>query len=429
MLLGRSLYIRGSKCWQYEQLEAGTGANLRAVGRLCEEASAVSPDRLILIFEPEGMAHESVETPRVNRAVFASLARIRRDHPVVSSFNVGWGIEWPEPAAGGTYSTLLHSELAPGLVHVNETCSNPRRRWSRVWTLYTAIEALLKATPSAAKVRHCIILTSGFSATATYSLGRRSFRSWVGTMSDRDWKTLWTLISDPEDNSPAVMAETDFRGSGIVAVLPTEQMHVCPFWSELVKSGRVESVIGLDELAAAASGISVNHPGNLAAVFPKQHELDRYLVAGSILGMTLFAMLFVGTLNDARRFKKAQQDSKLHWADKEERLQVLKHNEREMLALRSRLPDQRKVTIANVQDEVLAVAAAIPDSLLLRSVMMSEDGSVEIEALVIAPNFDVERTRASLSDYGFVPDAARGWLYDAARGNLKIRGTYSVRQP
>ena len=54
----------------------------------------------MVVFEPEGLAHQAVDCPRVGHSVFATLARVRGEHPVVASESLGWGIERPEPARG-----------------------------------------------------------------------------------------------------------------------------------------------------------------------------------------------------------------------------------------------------------------------------------------------------------------------------------------
>src|ERR1700678_3858792 len=105
LLLGRTIWTRDAGGWRHESLEPGAGLAPRAAERLAEILSVPAPGRTIVVFEPEGMAHDVVETPRVNRRVFASLARVRGEHPVVVSENLGWGVEYPEPGPGGELVT------------------------------------------------------------------------------------------------------------------------------------------------------------------------------------------------------------------------------------------------------------------------------------------------------------------------------------
>jgi hypothetical protein len=424
IVLGRSIFFRESGRWQCEPFDLAIGSHVRAVGRLNEILSVNTTGPVVLIYEPEGMAHESVETPKVNRTVFASLARIRRDHPVVSSVNVGWGIEWPEPAAGGTYSTLLHSELSPGLVQLKGRNTQALGQLSRTWTLYTVIEAMMKGRASVSNTRHCIVLTPGFAAVAACGMGRRSFRAWTGIMSERDWDSLWTIIVDPEERSPRALMDPEPKETGIVAVVENDPTLICPFWSKLNKMGKVETVLGLDELAEYATKLSENHPGNLLKVFPKSRELKRHLIAGSVLGISLSIGLIVASFNDTRDYKKAQVDSQRSWTGQEERLECLKHNQREMLELRSRLLGEPKVLIADMHAEMLALESAIPDSIVLRSIVASADGKIEVEAFIVGPDFDSERARAAFEDFGFFPDAAKGWSYNTTERSFKFQGTY-----
>src|SRR5580658_8780388 len=123
ILLGRTVWTRVAGDWKRRSFDGGSGMASPAILSRAEFLSGEPPARTVVVFEPEGMAHQAVDTPRVSRSVFATLAKIRNDHPVVMSEHLGWGIEPPESAQGGAFSTLLHSELSPGLIHLREACN------------------------------------------------------------------------------------------------------------------------------------------------------------------------------------------------------------------------------------------------------------------------------------------------------------------
>ena len=426
MILGSNVWTRDSRGWQLEPFELSAEANTGVSRRLGEIVAESPLLRTVLVFEPREMAHECVETPKVGRAVFASLARIRSDHPVVASMNLGWGIEWPEPMAGGTYSTLIHSELSPGLVYLRDACLQTKCRLVAVWTPYTAIEALLKARSSQYKVRHGIILAPSFVAIATYGLGRRSFRAWAGPLSDRDWKAVSIVIGDFEVRKVALNSDTESRKSGIVVISDLDPAKTYPFWNELRGSGRVEAIVGIDALAESATKIPVGHPGNLMEVFPRMRNLDPYLIAASVAGFAAFAALGVIAQNKGSQFEKANTAIQWRLTELNARLNTLKSNQRDMLLLQKQMPDSSDSLPTGRRDALSSLAAAIPDALTLTSLLLARDGEFEIEALIVGVGFDPESARASLANSGFVPDSDKGWVYDPVGAKLRVRGRYNV---
>jgi hypothetical protein len=187
--------------------------------------------------------------------------------------------------------------------------------------------------------------------------------------------------------------------------------------------------MGLDEIAEAAAGIPGNHPANLLAAFPMPYGLDRYLFVGSVLGITLTAVLFVASLRDAKKFRQTQIESELRRSGQRKLVASLEHNRGEMDALRAQIPDEPNVFVTDVHLETISLAAAIPDALLLQSLKLSDNGDFEIEALTVGSGFDPKTTRTALSDYGFIPDSSKGWVYDAASGKVNVRGKYGIHTP
>ena len=193
MLLGRTVWTRDDGVWRHQAFFGADGDARNSVTRLAEALSAAPGERMIAIFEPDGISHQTAETPKVSRTAFASLARVRNEHSVVESENLGWGIEYPELGPSGAFSTLIHSELTPGLIHVRNSCARVGSRLSAAWSAYTAAVVCANSGSSAPKAKFVLMLIPEYAAVATFGGGKRSFRSWSGPMSERDWKAFSVL--------------------------------------------------------------------------------------------------------------------------------------------------------------------------------------------------------------------------------------------
>ena len=423
-ILGRSVWMRESSGWRPEPFEFGTGSNIGATKRFREFAATHSPCRMVLIFEPFEMVHECIETPKVDRAVFATLARIKRDHPVVAATNLGWGIEWPEPASGGTYSTLIHSEMAPSLVNLKEAFANAKCRLTSAWSGYTAVEALMKSRLTTPGARYGVVLTCNFVAIATCDIETRSFRSWAGPMAERDWRSLFLLLSKSDEKTTISNAKTESRLGGIVVIAEQEPSSICPFWNDNQFSSRVEAVVGLDSLAEAASKIPTRHPANLLEAFPRPFNLDRYLIAAAITGIAA-SITFAGIAsNDTHLIEATEAATKQRITDISDHLGHLRGNQREMHLLRAQVPDSSDYSSIRIHSSLLELAEAIPDELTLTSLSIDRTGRFEIEALVVGESLNSDLFRDALLRNGFTPDKPDGWKYNVARGALEVRGKY-----
>lgn len=424
MILGRTVWARDANGWRRESFDAGMGPDAGAMLRLAEILSANHVGRSAIVFEPEGVAHETVETPNVSREVFASLARVRSEHPVVDSGDLGWGIEHPDPAPGGTFSTLIHSELAPGLVYLRDACNRAQNRFSAAWTGYTAIAACVDNCRPAHRARLGVILTNGFSAVATCGLGKRSFRAWFGAMAERDWKAFSLLIGDSEPRPSPSIADAAIRRGGIVVISEGDPGLVCPFWDKLRASGRVKAVVDMEVLATSVARIPASHPANLLEAFPVPHSLNRQLAAATIVGFSSFAVLGAIALNDRNGFNDADASASIRAMDLRAHLKNLNNNQREMLQLRRQALDGPKSLPVGRHEALLGLAAAIPDALTLTSFTIGKDGEFELEALIIGVGFDSEGVQRALAKLGFVPNSNGGWMYDAPGNRLLVRGRY-----
>ncbi len=422
LLLGRCVWARGAGGWRRESFEGGPAGAAAAVARLGELLTARPPGVRMLVFEPEGLAHQALETPKVSRGVFASLARVRSDFPVVGSESLGWGIEPPEATPAGGFSTLLHSELAPGLVSLRDACAREDSRMDGAWSAYTAAVACAKSNAMAGRARFLIILASDFVGVATCTVGKRSFRSWAGPMSERDWKAFSALIGDSDARSSGSIGDPGMRRGGIAVIADGEPKRLCPLWGELHASGRVAVVMDFDALASGVSRIPKRHPANLAEAFPRALNLDWYVASALAAGLCGALAMGALDLHTRRQIRSEDLADRARLAVLEDRITELGRNQREMLRLEGEFPGDADAAHHSTHDALVGLAVAIPDAVTLNSLELGLDGGFAIEAVVVGPSFDPEGLRRGLSLAGFEADAHEGWVYDAASGRLAIRG-------
>jgi len=427
MLLGRTVWTRDSGGWRREVLHEGAASE--PVARLAEVLSDIPSERSIAVFEPDGIAHQTIDTPKVNRAAFASLARVRDQHPVVESENLGWGIEYPDPGPGGVFSTMIHSELTPGLVYVRDACDRAGCPLSSAWSAYTVAAACVKPGRSAPMRRFVLILTTEFCAVAACGGGKRFFKKWVGPMSERDWKAFSGTIGDNEASPSRSRAETGLRRGSIVVIAEGEPERTCPIWRDLRETGRVEAVLDLDAFASSAARIPTAHPGNLVEAFPRPRDLNRILVVTAIAGLSAAVGLGAAVFGERKQLRAEYETQRTRATDLEGRLRHLSHNQREMSHLRNEAPDGSGPRPVAMHEALAALAAAIPDALTLTSLTIGIDGGFELEAMVVGARFDSEDARRTLERSGFAPANDKGWVYDAGAARLWVRGKYGDARP
>lgn len=420
-LLGRTVWKRKSEGWVHESFE--TGQAPRAVDRLIEILSEPAVESsAVVVFEPEGIVHQAVETPRVKRAIFATLARIRDEHPVVDSENLGWGIEYPEPGPGGTFVTLMHSELTPGLIHLCDACDRAGGTISAAWSAYTVAAACMKPLPFATRARFVLILAPGFAAIASCNRGKRSFRGWAGPMTERDWRSFLAVAGEPEIRASLSIAETKLACGSFVVISEGVPEKMCPVWADLCTAGRIESVLDFDAFATSAGCISTSHPSNLIDAFPKPLDLDRPILVAGVVGLTIGLALSVNMLGISKQTSAEDEVGKVKIASLKDHLLRLESNQREMALLRNRLPSIPESLPVVSHDALTSLTAAIPDALTLTSLVIGKNGDFEIEAIVEGTGFDPNETRHSLAKCGFAPWSSGGWVFEPGTGHLSVRG-------
>jgi hypothetical protein len=387
--------------------------------------SVACKERTVVVFEPEGIAHQTVESPKVNRSVFASLARVRNDHPVVASEGLGWGIECPEPTQGGTFSTLLHSEMTPGLLHLHDACVRAGSSLS-AWSAYTAATACVRARSALATARFVLILVPGFAAVATCARGRRAFRRWTGPMEDKDWRALLALIGDSEGRPAPSMKEAKPRHVRICVIAEGEPGYLCPVWEEIRGTGRLEEVVGLEAFAAGAARLAANHPGNLVEGFPRPRRLDRYLVGAVASCLTVAAAIAADIPNGLARLKAADASSASRVSALEGRLEALRRNQGEMEKLRGEALQGPGPLQVGRHQALVDLAAALPEGLTLTSLSIDKNDGFAIKAIVVGADFDPEGTRRALDRIGFRAEGPKGWEFNAFLGTLSVCGRYAA---
>jgi len=225
------------------------------------------------------------------------------------------------------------------------------------------------------------------------------------------------------------MAEAAIRRGTIVVIAEGEPERTCPIWKDLSASGRVEAVVDLESFALSAARIPASHPANLVEAFPRPRDLDRLLVAAAVTGFSAALALGAAALEARRHLRAEGEADRVRALNLEARLSRLGDNEREIVRLRNEAPDGPGPLPAGRHAALIRLAAAIPDTLTLSSLIIEMDGGFELEALVIGGEFDPEKTRSSLERCGFAPTKDKGWVYDAGAGKLFVRGVYGEGRP
>ena len=429
MLLGRGVWTRGPAGWRRKSFEEGASSGAAAVAHLADCLSGGGPGTALAVFEPEGIGHQAVETPRVGRAVFATLERVRNEHAAVTSETLGWGIEMPEPAQGGAFSTLMHYEMAPGLVDVCDTCDLRGARLAVAWSAYTAAVFCMKPGLTGARTRFSLVLVPGFAAVSAHGGGRRSFRSWVGPMSERDWKAFSALVGDMDARTPPSMSEAGLRRGGITVIADGDPGLICPIWGEMGSSGRVEAVLSLDALADSAARLKPSHPANLVEAFPRPRQLNRYLVGATAMGLTLAVASGASSLTLRRQLHTEDGASRGRTSALQGHLAALERNQGSMRRIREEMPEGDGLPLAERHDALAALAAAVPETVTLTSLTIARDSSFEIQAMVVGSGFDMEGFRAALNRGGFTWANPSGCSYDASSCRLLVSGRYGWSRP
>ncbi len=422
IVLGRCVWTFASGSWRRESFEAGPGGTADSFARLEGILSGAPPRRWRLVFEPEALGHHAVETPKVSRSVFASLAKVRSEYPVVESETLAWGIECPESAQGGAYATLLHAEVTPGLARLRDACSRAGSRMEGAWPAYTAAVAAARASVPASNARFLLILADGFSAVATCVAGKRSFRAWVGPMSERDWKAFSSLVGDADTRLSSSMADPSLRRGSLAVIADGEPGELCPLWGELHGSGRVAAVMKMDALAAGVARLPAAHPANLTETFPVPRNLNGLFAGMVVFGFAAAVALGGLALRCRARIERERAATEARAAQLEGRLKSLGRNRDEMSRLRSETPPGLDARRVSWRDTLLGLSAAIPDSVTLTSLIVRRDNSLEIEAMVVGPGFDPEALRRVIEKMGVALAPSEGWAFSPTSGRLAIRG-------
>lgn len=370
----------------------------------------------MLVFEPRGMAHPAVETPRVSRKVFAMLARVRSEHPVVCSDALGWGMEPPQAGASGSFETLMHYEMTPGL---SKIVDGDVAAVDAAWSAFTAAAELARVCSGGA-VQTVLFLVPGFVAVACLG-GRRSFRAWVDPVLERDWSVILSSLGILEHDLGDPSREGRGKGGAIAAVVQGDPVCVCPHWDRISSSPKVAGVYGLDDLADRAAALDTRHPANLARTFPAPRNLNRALACA--LTATVLVAVALGLDADAARRRLASEGTRdrAHLTLLAEKLSRLEANRERMGALRSRMGLAGEHPKSDIAGALRRLAAAVPDTVVLGSLLISSSDAFRIEANALGEDFRPEEMRARLSSAGF-DSMSGGWVYDKQSRRLTVSG-------
>jgi hypothetical protein len=380
---------------------------------------------VVLLYEPDGLVHVQVETPKVGRRVFAALARMREDHPAVASEHIGWGIEPPWLSSSGAYATLLHAEMAPGLIAVRELCADRRRPFRSAWSAYTAGAALCGGD-APGRVPALLLLTPEFVGVARLGGGRAGFKGWVGPLGEAEWAEVRGLLADAGVMSSGAAMASNRRRGGLAVVVAGDPAAQGPFWAELAASGCVETVLGLDDLARAAAGLRPRHPANLIGGFPRAVNLNRGLAATAAVAVG--AALICGGLARREGLARvhAREAAAVEMTALNQRLQALSANEREIARLRESGEGEMAGWPRRRWQALTALAAAVPDAVTLTGLRLDARGGFRLEALLLDPTAAVDEFAAALERTGFAFAPGQRLVREAGTGRLTGSGRFET---
>jgi hypothetical protein len=242
-------------------------------------------------------------------------------------------------------------------------------------------------------------------------------------MSERDWKAFSVTMGDFETRASPLMADGEVRRGSIFVIADGDPGLICPIWSDISDSGRVEAIVEIDAFAAVVARIPASHPANLVEAFPRPLELNRYLGSATAAGLFATATLAAFAFGDMSQARKENELGGEHIRVLRDRVDRLNRNQIEMARLRSEAPDAPWSTVGG-HKALIGLASSIPDPVTLTSLKMGRDGGFELEAIVVGPGFNQDETRQMLSRFGFNPNAGNGWAFDTVAGRLVVRGTY-----
>ena len=297
------------------------------------------------------------------------------------------------------------------------------------WSAYTVAVACAGPARSSRTARHFVILAPDFVALASIVGGKRYCRTWMGPLHDRDWKVLSGLVGDGEPGPSPTSGDPGLRRGRIVVIAEGEPERLCPIWTDLRETGRVEAILDLDAFAEKAARLPVAHPANLVEAFPRPRELDRLLAGTAVVGFVGALGLGMLVLGDRRQFSALDLSERQRASSLEAQVSRLAANRQEMGRLRSEAPNGFGPLPPDMKGALVRLASGLPEALTLSYLSIGADRSFELEAVVVGGSFDPPGARRALEKCGFSPADEKGWAYEAASGRLSVRGHFDGGRP
>jgi len=427
IILGGTLWRRSDGDWLREAGASVPGCAADPITRLCEIIRTEPPDPVSVVYEPTGMTHLAVETPNADRRTFASVARIREEHPVVVSEQLAWSIERPWPASGGTFWTLLHGESEPGLSEIHATCS-VRRIPLDAWPAYTVVNAALASSAGGLSVQGMVLVAPGFLAGIRVG-SKPAFKCWTVPPSERELVDLDAFASEtgfaglagtqPSARGRPRLAVFDGGESGLLGVIERR------FTASAVFVARLQ----WDDLARAVASLRNSHPANLARSFPRTFSISRLCAQVATAGLCA-GSFFAGAAMLAQK-----QDSLRAASDNLEEGRLARQsaeldaNRREIAAFGASVGMDSQPGLPGAYGVLKALALAIPPALVLTSLELRRDGSFALEGRTGADRPDPAAIAASFEAAGLITAPVDGIRFDPSTERFRIRGSLTARSP
>jgi hypothetical protein len=251
----------------------------------------------------------------------------------------------------------------------------------------------------------------------------------MGLLNDRDWKAVSGLIGEGEPGPAPGSGEPGVRRGGVVVVSAGEPDRVCPIWTELRATGRVEAILDLDGFSQNAARIPLAHPANLVEAFPRPRELDRLLAGSAVVGLVAALGLGAMVTGDRRRLSVLESLERQRITNLEGQIRHLAANRQEMARLRSEAPAGFGPFPTDMKGALVRLASGLPEALTLSSLSLGADRSFELEAVVAGGSFDPSAARRAFEKCGFIPAEGKGWVYEAAGSRISLHGHFDGGRP
>lgn len=403
IILGGTLWSRGGGGWVSSALVE------RDVAGLCTDRSGRA--ELLLIYEPEGMAHERIPGYYRSRAEFSESLRNRERFPVIERAEGAWAIDSLNFDSAVPAETFFHSELKPGLRSLWEDCERKGIALVGAWSLFSVL-ANLRARRPGGEAASAILVVAGEYIAVAFCDGEGGpglFRRWLGEPSEQTWRAVIICLRElrvgVELPSGAPGAQ-DGRRLRIYAEGPT--LESCPRWGEWQQAGSVR-VAGLDRLAEEVVLSRRSTAPNLIRSFPRPVDVPRLLRAVGAVAV----LVLVGAVGSGLDSWRQIHAERARIAEVQREQASLERSLSSNRAVAAQIEARPSLRAASTLATVDRLCAALPVNACLSYLHFAPSGAVELAGPYVGASPGVSRIGDMLRSAGI--SAARADVVESTR--------------